>query len=102
MKSIAVTSGVFGGTVAARCVNDFCEYVESIVPESPAGKAIDVAAVTGTTVVKTGKAMGELKAYVEAECASSESCTAIVKMGSNAIEYVSVQGGKAKEFVSRA
>lgn len=98
----AFASGAFGSAAAVQYVNDFCTYVDHVDPASPAGKAIDVAVAAEPTVVNSGKVMGEVNNRAKAECAASENCTALAEMGSHAMEYASVQGAKAKDFVSEA
>lgn len=102
IKSVAIAGGALGGTVAAQYVDGFCKYVDSVDPETPVGRAVEIAPMTGKNLVKTGKMMGEAKSRVEAECAASKSCTAVVEMGSDAMEYASAQTTKAKDFVSDA
>ena len=81
LKTITIAGGTVGGVVGMSYLKKFCTLVDDADPDSVFGKAVD------TSVLAVTKAF-EMKELLATECASSESCQAVLQATSTAMGHV--------------
>lgn len=75
--TVTVGGGVIGGLVGTAYLKDFCAFVDETDPDSAVGQAFIASEALVNTAIET-------KIGIEAQCASSETCTAVTEAASEA------------------